>query len=47
MNLHLDGELGNRELHQWMEQSFFAVEKSSVTVKPEAKREREILEATA
>ncbi|XP_062710230.1 uncharacterized protein LOC109425711 [Aedes albopictus] len=48
LNLHLDGELGNRELHQWMKQ-FFAVEESSVTVKPEPKedtRAREIMEAT-
>ncbi|XP_062545514.1 uncharacterized protein LOC134212033 [Armigeres subalbatus] len=47
-SLHLDGENGNRELHLWMKQ-FFAVEESTVTIKPEAeedKRARLIMQAT-
>jgi hypothetical protein len=48
LNLHLVGDPDNRELHEWMKQ-YFAVEESSVTVKPEAeedKRARDIMEAT-
>ncbi|XP_058816055.1 uncharacterized protein LOC131679358 [Topomyia yanbarensis] len=48
LNLHLTEKMKNHELHQWMKQ-FFAVEESSVTVKPEAeedKRVRQIMEAT-
>ncbi|XP_065092441.1 uncharacterized protein LOC135713285 [Ochlerotatus camptorhynchus] len=48
LNLHLDNDPDNRELHLWMKQ-FFAVEESSVTIKPEAeedKRARKIMEAT-
>ncbi|XP_055633544.1 uncharacterized protein LOC129773906 [Toxorhynchites rutilus septentrionalis] len=48
LNLHLADEVQNRDLHQWMKQ-FFAVEESSVTVKPEPeedKRARKIMEAT-
>ncbi|XP_058456808.1 uncharacterized protein LOC131434170 [Malaya genurostris] len=48
LNVHIDDGMSNRDLHQWMKQ-FFAVEESSVTVKPEAdedKRARQIMETT-
>lgn len=48
LNVHFVGDPDNRELHEWMKQNF-AVEESSVTVKPEAeedKRARIIMEAT-